>query len=195
VVTVLATSRQAPWHPWPVYRDAVLPLLGEVAVVEAGGWDGTVPGSTLVSLADEWERPLSGQAAAGIESYVASGGNLLVLHNGISIQERPELARLVGARFTHHPDAGPLEFQITPRGRELWGDVSAWTMDDEPYRFEFLTDVEILLEYRHEDMVWPAGWRRAYGRGRVTFLMPGHYAASYLHPTYASLIRAVLGWS
>jgi type 1 glutamine amidotransferase len=181
MVTLLKTSNAAPWHPWPKYRQFIEPLFAEASIVETAEWDGRVEGGLLVSLADEWDRPVSDQAAARLVDGVTNGGRLLVLHQGISLQERPELAALIGGRFAGHPAEGPLSFRIP-------GSNAVWTMTDEPYRFEAVGDVVPLLEYEHEGQWYLGGWEHRPGRGRVVYLMPGHVPENFTVPEYRSLI-------
>ncbi len=179
MVTLLKTT-EAPWHPWPAYRPFVEPLFPNAAVVEAATWDGRVQGPLTVSVADEWDRPISDQAAGRLVEWVHGGGNLLVLHHGISLQARPELAALIGGRFAGHPPAGVLTFRV-PGG-------APWTMTDEPYRFEAVGDVVPLLEYEHEGHWYLAGWEHRAGLGRVVYLMPGHVPQNFSDAAYRDLI-------
>ena len=182
MVTILTTSVAAPWHPWPAYQSFVEPLFANPNVVETQVWDGAA-GPALVCAADEWDRPIAEQAALRLIGKVERGGGLLVLHQGISLQARPELARLIGGRFIGHPPAGELRFRL-PDSDE------SWTMTDEPYRFEDVAGVTPLLEYEYEGTWWLAGWEHAVGAGRVIYLMPGHVPENYRDARYAALIRS-----
>jgi type 1 glutamine amidotransferase len=183
MVTLLKTSRNAPWHPWETYRPAILSLWPEAREVEAADWDGAFDGP-VVSLADEWDRPISERAAARLVKGVEAGGRLLVLHQGISLQARSELADLIGGKFTGHPEAGPLSFR--PVGIEVPG----WQFADEPYRFEMLASVEPLLEYEDAEGLHLGAWTRTAGKGRVVFLMPGHTADHWNSPAYREFVKA-----
>jgi type 1 glutamine amidotransferase len=181
MVTLLKTSVEPPWHPWPVYQPFVEPLFKSVSSVETQEWDGTAEGPALVSCADEWDRPISDQASGRLVDWVERGGGLLVLHQGISLQERPELAALLGGRFVGHPPAGPLVFRIP-------GTAASWTMTDEPYQFDAVGGVTPLLEYEYEGTWHLGGWEKNAGRGRVIYLMPGHFAENYGDEKYKALI-------
>jgi hypothetical protein len=183
VVTLLKTSRNAPWHPWETYRDAILSLWPGVREVEASEWDGHFD-DVVISLADEWDRPVPETAAARLVGGVERGGRLLVLHHGISLQARPELAALIGGKFLGHPLAAPLAF--TPRGI----DAPGWTFTDEPYRFEMLAPVDPVLEYEDTEGRHLAGWTRAAQKGRVVYVMPGHTPDHWTHPAYRAFLQA-----
>jgi hypothetical protein len=145
---------------------------------------------------DRWGVPASSGQTAGLLRYVAGGGGLLVLHNGISLQARYELRQIIGAKFTGHPPYGPLEFRPTDASHEILQGIEGFAMDEEPYRFEpdpFVVTT-VLLEYAHEGASWPAAWAHEYGLGRIAYLMPGHHAHSFRHPMYRKLIAQSARW-
>lgn len=150
-----------------------------------------------ISYADRWDRPVTAEQAAGLLTYVAEGGGLLVLHNGISLQARPDLAQMIGARFTGHPAFQELGFRPEDPGHPVTEGIRPFTMEEEPYRFEVdpLSDHEVLLTYRHEGENYPAAWAKSYGLGRIVYLMPGHHLDSFQHPEYAKLIQNAADWA
>ncbi len=182
-MTLLKTSVNAPWHPWETYRRPILSLWPQVREIEASEWDGSFEG-TVISLVDEWDKPISDLAARCLVEGVEGGGRLLVLHHGISLQARPELAALIGGKFLSHPPAAPLTF--APKGLGVPG----WTFTDEPYQFAMLAPVEPLLEYEYEGTKYLAGWTRTAGKGRVVYVMPGHTSDLWDHPAYQEFLKA-----
>jgi len=147
----------------------------------------------VVCYSDRWGMALPDEQAAGLMDYVRSGGGLLVIHNGISLQARPDLMEMIGAKFTGHPPYCRMEVKAASPAHEWLHGLDAFTITDEPYRFEFLPKAKtrILLEYEHEGAVHPAGWTHAYGDGQVAYLMPGHDGSSFLNDTYRMLLRRV----
>lgn len=200
---LIGTREGAMWHPLDgvdLELQAILAGLAELevttdrdhlAVLEEGGFD------LLISYADTWDDQLSDGQTAEILRFVAGGGGILVIHNGICWQKRPEFHALVGAKFTGHPPAGRLEFRSTGSEHPISDEVpETWSMDEEPYRFQATgaTEATVLYEYNHEGGWHPAAWAQAFGRGRVVYLMPGHTLESFQVPAYRSLIRASAAW-
>ncbi len=200
---LLGTRDDAPYHPLGPVESDLLSLFSNVATVtvvtdpeqmtllNTGGF------ALAICYADLWERPIPDTALSSLLRFVAGGGSLLVLHNGICLQSRPEFAALVGARFTGHPPAGELAFRITPAGTAMLGEVpSAWTMDEEPYRFEFVgaEPVTLLAEYAHEGVWYPAAWAKTVGQGHLVYLMPGHAREAFVHTDYRTLVRTSAKW-
>jgi len=198
-ILLLGTRVGAPWHPLGAVEAEIRDCLegqGPLEVTDDLGRLKSLVGlGLLVLCADEWETPLDDDETGGLLGFVAGGGGLLVLHNGICFQKRVEFQALVGARFTGHPDAGPLEFRSVAPDHPV-GRAEGWTLDDEPYRFEFhpAQEATVLYQYFHEGVWHPAAWTSKFGRGQVVYLMPGHSAASYRHPAYRSVVASAAGW-
>lgn len=147
----------------------------------------------VVCYADRWSRPLPDDQAEGLMQYVRSGGQLLVIHNGISLQARDDLMMMMGARLTGHPPYTRLGIRLVQPVHEWFEGLRSFTITDEPYRFEFVPDTEtrLLLEYEQDGIVYPAGWTHAFGSGTVAYLMPGHDGSTFLNDDYRKLLRQV----
>ncbi|AKG36636.1 ThuA domain-containing protein [Paenibacillus durus] len=142
-----------------------------------------------------WNESVSPQQTAGLLSYVAGGGGLIVLHTGVSLANRNELAQLIGARFAGHPPYGPLEFRT--REHDITEGVGSFALEEEPYRYEFdpFTEKTVLLEFEAGGQWWPAGWCHSYGLGRVVYLMPGHHEPTFRHPAVHTLLLQAATWA
>lgn len=150
-----------------------------------------------ISYCDSRKDTISPQQTAGLLSYVSGGGGLLVIHNGITLQNRYEIAQLLGAKFLNHPAAGELHFTVAAPEHPAMEGIEPFTMDEEPYRFEFdsFTERTVLLEYEHEGKKWPAAWAQSYGLGRVVYLMPGHQQPTFQQEGYRKLILQAAKWA
>lgn len=154
--------------------------------------------AAVISYADCWNRELAPEQIESLLRFVAGGGGLLVIHNGISLGKAcHELAGLIGARFTGHPPYQALTYHPMQVNHPLLEGVEAFTVDEEPYLFEF--DVQsprnLFLEYEFEGSRYPAGWEHHYGVGRLVYLQPGHCAPSFLPDSYRQLIRNSMRWA
>ncbi|GIP54456.1 ThuA domain-containing protein [Paenibacillus vini] len=194
---------EAPYHPLGAVEERLREILeAEWQVTATDDYDSlqyeNISAYQLcISYADRWDHPITSSQTAGLISYVAGGGGLLALHNGISLQARPEAAQLLGARFTGHPAYQELDFRVENTTHAMMRDVSPFTLEEEPYRFDIddFSDHEVLLTYRHEDRDWPAAWVRHFGLGRIAYLMPGHHLDSFMHSGYADLVRNGARWA
>lgn len=155
------------------------------------------PYDLCIVYSDLWDEKVSPQQTAGLLSYVSGGGGLLVLHNGVRLANRYELAQLIGARFDGHPPMGKLSFTPASTDHDIIEGIEPFEMEEEPYRYVFdpFTEKTVLLEYEHDGQQWPAAWCHTYGIGRVVCLMPGHSEPSFLHPSFRKLMVQAAKWA
>jgi len=155
------------------------------------------PYRLFVSYTEFLEEKLSPARTAALLAYVARGGGLLAIHNGISLQRNQELAILLGGKFVGHPERTVLPIRVLERNHRIMDRVEDFAVDDEPYRFEFNPHVrtKVLAEYEHEGQRWPAAWTHDFGLGRVVYLMPGHDRSAFEVPDYRRLILNAGLWA
>lgn len=149
-----------------------------------------------ISYVDCWNEKLSQEQTAGIISFVAGGGSLLIIHNGIAFHSNYELAELAGAKFVGHPAYTKLEFSNCKSNVPIMNDIPVFEMEEEPYRFEFsnFTKRDVFLKYIHEGKEYDAGWAIKFGLGKVAYLMPGHDKKSFQNPVYRQIILNSAKW-
>lgn len=149
----------------------------------------------VISYLDIWDSVLAEEEAQALEAFVKGGGGLLALHNGISIQGRENLKKMVGAKFLTHPAQEKLLFVPTNEKHPVTKGVESFSMMEEPYQFEF-ADVPytLLFNYSYHGLNYPAGWCREVNSGRVVFLTPGHTAEKFKDLQYRKLIFNSMCW-
>ncbi|MCZ8520850.1 MULTISPECIES: ThuA domain-containing protein [Paenibacillus] len=200
---LLGDYTDAPWHPLEPAQAELQGILGEAfELMATENYDVLVrlePAEYPLCIAytDCWRREVTKKQAAGLLRYVAGGGGLLVIHNGISLQSSYELLQMIGAEFTGHPPYQHLRYYGTADGHPLLEGVEDFALEEEPYLFAMdpFTERNIFLEFEFEGRRHPAGWEHAYGLGRVVYLQPGHHAASFRPEAYRRLIRNSAGWA
>ena len=149
--------------------------------------------SGLISYLDIWDGELTEEESEALYSYVVSGGALLILHNGISIQSREKLEKMMGAKFLTHPPMEEIRFELKPH--IITEGCSAFSLPEEPYQFELTEDdKEVFLTYIYRDKEYVAGWSKVVGEGRLVFLTPGHTAEVFKLPEYVKLIQNSMKW-
>jgi len=141
-----------------------------------------------VCYTDAWERPLSDACAASLREYVLNGGGLLIIHNGLSLQDTPYLSEMLGARFTHHPAYDKLLVKVDGKHPAAEG-VRDFYISDEPYHFDIYGELNIFAHYEYNGTLLPAAWESVFGKGRLIYLMPGHDKSAFLCEDYRRLIR------
>ncbi|MBO7748152.1 ThuA domain-containing protein [Paenibacillus sp. MWE-103] len=199
---LLGDFAAAPWHPLEPARAELDAALGpEFALEATEDYDALsrldhAEHPLCISYADCWDRTPTPAQTAGLLRYVAGGGGLLVVHNGISLQRSPELRQLIGARFTGHPPYQPLVYRPAEE-HPILGGVGEFPLEEEPYRFELdpLAELDVFLAYDFEGERCPAGWARDYGLGRVVYLQPGHHAPSFRPEPYRRLLLNGARWA
>jgi type 1 glutamine amidotransferase len=155
-------------------------------------------------------RP-SAEAVRGLESFLARGGRWFALHGtnafiafdtwtgpvhgDVTIPGRyyapdvsPELSRLLGSRFLAHPTVQPFQVSVTQPEHPLVAGLSEFTVTDEAYCCEFLSEVEVLLHtvtsgavmrrvpesIDDPDQQRPLLYLRRHDAGAVLYLALGH---------------------
>lgn len=147
----------------------------------------------IISYLDIWESTLTDRETNALHHFVEQGGALLLLHNGISIQNQDKLRIMMGAKFLTHPPMEDITF--TPVSHAITQDCCAFTLPEEPYQFEFVDDnKEIILEYSYHDKCYIAGWSKQVNKGRLVFLTPGHTADIFDCKDYITLIQKSMEW-
>ncbi|CAG7633892.1 ThuA domain-containing protein [Paenibacillus allorhizosphaerae] len=202
-VLLIGENEGAPWHPLEPARQQLEEILSsgfQITVTEQ--YDDlskldVKKFAALISYTDCWKRDLAPAQIAGLLRFVAEGGGLLAIHNGISLQRGNELAQLIGAKFTGHPPYQPLSYFGAAGGHPLLTGVADFTVNEEPYMFEFdpFTPRNVFLEFEYQGTRYPAAWEHAYGLGRVVYLQPGHRDDSFKPEAYRQLIRNSARWT
>ncbi|MCK7487709.1 MAG: ThuA domain-containing protein [Bacillus subtilis] len=154
------------------------------------------PYDLCVCLIDRW-TPLSDDQSLGLTQFVKQGGGLLVLHNGLSLQARPELAKLLGGYFTGHPEETVLTYQTIPSQPWITSKSAILALWKNLIRFvsDNAFDGTVFLQYRWHETLVPAGWTRLEGHGKIVVLSPGHHLETFLVEGYRTLIHRCALWA
>jgi len=147
-----------------------------------------------------------------ILDYVENGGGLLVCHAGtVSGKETETFDQLIGCRFRYHPrDSAVTVAPLKPH--PICEGIEAFTEVDEHYWIDVLKDdVDIILastspaqgdlgksESEPYDncpvTVYPSGYTRTQGKGRVCVLTPGHLLPVWQNKNYEKTIKNAIKW-
>lgn len=104
------------WHPLEQVAQELEQILeGELRLTVTQNYDDlstldTTEYAACISYADIWTRTLTSEQIAGLLKFVAGGGGLLAIHNGISLAGSYELLQVIGAKFITHPPYQQLHF-------------------------------------------------------------------------------------
>lgn len=145
-------------------------------------------------------------------NYVENGGGLFVLHAGTVSGENTEIYdQLIGCRFQYHPrDSAVTVAPLKPH--PICEGVEPFTEIDEHYWIEILrSDVDVIFastspaqgakeKYETEPYdncpttVYPSGYTRTQGKGKICVLTPGHRLPVWHHDQYQKAIKNALKW-
>ena len=105
------------------------------------------------------------------------------------------MEQLVGGAFTGHPQHEVLTYSVKTAHPVSQG-LESFSMDEEPYQFTLdpLANLTLLLEYTYRGQQYPAAWLRAFGKGKVVYLSPGHNAASFQNEGFRALLLRSAAW-
>ncbi|MCL2265735.1 MAG: ThuA domain-containing protein [Treponema sp.] len=144
--------------------------------------------------------------------YVEGGGGLVAVHSAVvQGKDTQKLDKLLGCRFIGHPNNCPVT--VSPvKPHPVTEGVCLFCETDEHYRIEITSpDADVLLasysppqgeesKYQNEPYfntpagIYPAGFVRTQGKGRVCVLTPGHLTAVWLNPQFQKLLTNALNW-
>lgn len=191
-ILILGDEEQAPYHPLsrvlPGTREA-LESLGEISVCT--DYRGLTISDLqlydfIISYLDDY-RHLNGFDDI-LADYLACGGRLLALHNGIISRAGSKLEKAYGGNFVTHPPRCLLAYRTAKRAE--WLGVKAFKLEEEAYMVRQLDSKnQIFLTFHYQGEDYPAGWCRNYKKGRMIYLAPGHDEKTAESKTFRRLLR------
>ncbi len=133
----------------------------------------------------EWMSP---ELEERIVRYVEAGGGWLAWHSGLaSYDPQGAYVDMLKGRFLYHPN----EHQKVTYA----GEGGEFAIMDEHYFVECRTEnTEVFLRSSSVDGESIAGWRHAYGAGRVLCLTPAHRPEGLLHPDVLKQLENAVVW-
>ncbi len=141
---------------------------------------------------DNWANRGTPQAAEIFCQYVAEGGRMLSIHNGIIVKSAENFLDMQGASFHHHPEAEEISYfeeENLADGQEiLLKDFEPFAIKEEPYMFDMrATEKNIYLWYTYRGEAYPAAWTVNHGKGQLVYIAAGHEARVFAHPMVQQL--------
>ncbi|MBW7477327.1 ThuA domain-containing protein [Paenibacillus oenotherae] len=203
-ILLIGDDQSGGWHPLQPVREELEKILKEkFQLTVTNNYDDlstldTSKFAACISYADIGTRnvTLTSEQVSGLLKFIADGGGLLAIHNGISLARSYELLQVIGAKFVAHPPFQPLHFYRVMNEHPLLEGVEDFTVDEEPYQFEFdsFTPRTVFLEYEYNGKRWPSAWEHKYGLGKVVYLHPGHTEDSFKPEAIQRLILNSVSW-
>jgi type 1 glutamine amidotransferase len=212
------------WHPGQVVIDGVAPLSQQGfqfdIITNANDFSPEKLSQypvVLLSKCDEVSKedrqPWKTEAVQrSFVDYVEGGGGLIVIHTGTVPGKNTEvLDKLIGCRFTGHPNACPVTVQPV-KPHPVTEGVGLFCEIDEHYHIEIIkNDTDVLLasysaaqgqESKYQEdpyhnvpaAICAAGYVRTHGKGRVCVLTPGHNLAVWQNPQFQKLLANAINW-
>ena len=197
-ILAIGNYKDAPYHPFGGVDECLKEIFQEMELVctddpqlfltlKKGEY------KAVISYLDIWNSTLSEEESEALYSYVVSGGALLILHNGISIQSSKKLECIMGGKFLSHPAMEEIRFEMKPHA--ITEGCCSFSLLEEPYQFEMTEDKkEVFLVYLYKGKEYIGGWSKETGDGRLVFLTPGHTKDAFKNAEYIKLIKNSMKW-
>jgi type 1 glutamine amidotransferase len=147
---------------------------------------------------DDGQTWHAGRPRAAIESLIAMGTGLVVLHHALLAYPGWELwDRVVGCsgrdRFTFHPGRA-FRVSVAEPAHEITTGIVPWTMSDETYCMPEPEGAP-LLRVEHPDSMPTIAWARRCGASRVVCLQSGHDALAWTAPGFRRVLANSIAWA
>jgi type 1 glutamine amidotransferase len=172
---------QLPWHSLADFRGLVMAKENRVEPSKSNA---------------VWATP---RHESAIADFVAAGGALIGLHNGLaSFEEQGPYFQTLRGGFGYHPKEH-LRFQVRalPVDHPILTGFKVFELKDEMYFVHVLSSrTTRLLELVHDDYGTScAAWAHEAGKGRVFCFSPGHTPEVLNDPGYRDFLDQGLRWS
>ena len=197
---LLGDYKNAQWHPLRGVDEEIKRILEgfEITITEEYPYlklEDMQAYDLMINCIDAFDRRVGADFAGALIGYVAAGGALLALHNGIIAHSLPEVEQMIGGAFTGHPEHEVLAY-VQAGAHPIMNAVGSFSMDEEPYQFDMdnLARVNVIMEYVYHGEKYPAAWVRGVGKGKVCYLSMGHNQASFENEGFSVLLRRSALW-
>jgi type 1 glutamine amidotransferase len=138
---------------------------------------------------------ISDAALGALDSFVSGGGGALAIHSATaSFKDRQRYFEILGGQFREHGPVEPFEIRPASPADEIFGRVPAFTVKDELYLHDLVSEIDVHFLAEHEGEPVPVVWTRRHGQGRVCYACPGHRTESLRVPAMGEILRRGLSW-
>lgn len=137
---------------------------------------------------------MSAEDARQITAYVNEGGAWLAWHSGMAgYAKDSEYVDMLKGRFLHHPAQNTVRY--IPENQGDAGISEPFEFWDEHYFVECREqETEVFLRSESPDGRSIAGWRHAYGQGKVCCLTPAHRLEGLTDDAFQQVLRHSIRW-
>lgn len=143
----------------------------------------------------------------GMLDYVRNGKGLVVIHGAPTLlNNSPKFTKMVGGAFDYHPPNQVITVRIVEPSHPLLAAFSgkdSFTHRDEPYCFKgtydkmdfrplLVFDASTVKDAKNKFSTKTrySAWIKPFGKGRVFYCSPSHFAASYEDPALLQFVLA-----
>lgn len=150
------------------------------------------------TLTESQRREKAAYLESSLINYVRSGGGLILLHGGTTMQNNsPAFSEMTGGSFDFHPQQQPLKVELADPEHPIAKSFSnnGFTHTDELYFFKnaysqknfhpllYVDASKIIgIEESIADPIRYVSWIKSFGKGRVFVCSPSHNAQSFENP-------------
>src|ERR1043166_758715 len=189
---------------WQLNWNKLLAGAGGVAVTNAWLWPSTEQfESSQVVVFYFWNHAWSAERFAQMESFLARGGGIVLLHSASIADQDPEaLAEHIGISFQPKRSKyrhGELDLKlVAANGHPLllglprtihFLDETYWPMIGDTNK------VNVLATTEEEGKPWPMVWTLDRGKGRIFGTVLGHYLTTYDDPWFRIMVLRAIAWA
>jgi type 1 glutamine amidotransferase len=156
------------------------------------------------TLTEGQRREKAAYLESSLINYVRSGGGLILLHGGTTMQNNSmAFSEMTGGSFDFHPPQQPLHVQLADLDHSITNSFpkTGYTHTDELYFFKnayskknfhpllYVDASEVSgIEQPVVDAIRYISWIKPFGKGRVFVSAPSHNAQSFENPDFLAFL-------
>ncbi len=126
--------------------------------------------------------------------YIENGGGIFLLHSSIvCFGKNEKIQRIFGARFVSHSPV--FEFELKSNNSHYINRrIPSNIIEDEFYFIDILDDLTVIFQGYWQGKLFPLGYIKNYGNGRVFYFSPGHNLKTLVNKDIFKIIKRGIDW-
>jgi scyllo-inositol 2-dehydrogenase (NADP+) len=126
--------------------------------------------------------------------YIENGAGVFLLHSGIICFDKNEkIQKIIGSKFISHSPV--FEFELKSSNSHFINRrIPSIIVEDEFYFIDIFEEVNVLFQGYWCGKLFPLGYIKNYGNGRIFYFSPGHNLETFENKDILKIIKRGIDW-